>query len=49
MAINGEKFTRVGKLNGENRKAEIGVVINPTSIVHRLRTGEYDIFYPDFE
>jgi hypothetical protein len=47
--INDEKFTRVGKLNGENRKAEIGVVINPTSIVHRLRTGEYDIFYPDFE
>jgi hypothetical protein len=43
-------FTRVGKLEGENRKAEIGMVINPESIVHRIRTGEYDFpFYPGFE
>jgi hypothetical protein len=47
--INDANFTRVGKLVGENRKAELGLVINPESIVHRLRTGEYDIFYPDFE
>ncbi len=44
-----EKFKDVGKLTGENRKAEIGVVINPASIVHRIRTGKYDFFYPDFE
>jgi len=43
-------FTRVGKLEGENQKAEIGLVINPASIVHRMRTGEYDFpFYPGFE
>ncbi len=48
--IGDEKFTRVGKLTGENRKAEIGLVINPGSIAHRMRTGEYDFkFYPDFE
>ncbi len=44
-----EKFRDVGKLVGENRKAEIGVVINPFSIVHRIQTGKYDFFYPDFE
>jgi len=47
--INDEKFTRVGKLVGENRKAEIGIVMDPESIVHRLRTGEYDGSYPGFE
>lgn len=47
--INDEKFTRVGKLVGENRKAEIGSVITPASIAHRIRTGKYDFFYPDFE
>jgi hypothetical protein len=47
--INDDDFTRVGKLTGENRKAEIGVVINPHSIIHRIKTGKYDFFYPDFE
>ncbi|WP_312788858.1 hypothetical protein [Sphingobacterium sp.] len=48
--IDDPSFTRVGKLTGENRKAEIGLIINPESIVYRLRTGEYDLkFYPDFE
>ncbi len=47
--INDELFTCVGKLVGENRKAEIGVVINPHSIVHRIQAGKYDFFYPDFE
>jgi len=47
--INDENFTRVGKLIGENCKAEIGVVINPNSIVQRIKTGKYDFFYPDFE
>ncbi len=47
--INDEKFTCVGKLVGENRKAEIGVVMDAESIVHRLRTGKYDGSYPDFE
>ena len=47
--INDENFTRVGKLTGENRKAEIGVVINPYSIAQRIKTGKYDFLYPDFE
>ncbi len=48
--IGDSEFTRVGKLKGENRKAEIGLVINPASIVHRMNTGEYDFpFYPGFE
>jgi hypothetical protein len=48
--INDEKFTRVGKLLGENQKAEIGMVINPESIVYRIKNGEYDFpFYPGYE
>jgi len=44
-----EKFRDVGKLTGENRMAEIGVIMDAESIVHRMRTGVYDGFYPDFE
>jgi hypothetical protein len=44
-----EKFKQVGKLEGEYQKAEIGVVIPAVHIVHRLRTGEYDFVYPEFE
>lgn len=48
--INDENFTRVGKLTGKNRKAEVGMVMTVDDIVHRMRTGEYDLqFYPDFE
>jgi hypothetical protein len=46
--INEEKKP-VGKLEGENRKAEIGMVISPDSIVYRMQTGEYDFVYPDYE
>jgi len=46
--INGEQ-RYVGKLDSKNQKAEIGLVINPESIVHRIRTGEYDFkTYPDY-
>lgn len=44
-----EEQKPVGKLAGENRKAEIGSVIPPDSIVHRMQTGKYDFVYPDFE
>lgn len=47
--INDRDFTNVGRLKGDNRKAEIGLIINPYSIVARIKTGKYDIFYPDFE
>jgi len=39
----------VGKLEGENRKAEIGSVMSPDSIVYRMKTCRNDFFYPDFE
>lgn len=47
--INDKDFTRVGKLEGENRKAEIGLVVNPYDVVERLKTGKYSFFYPGFE
>ena len=47
--INDNDFTRVGKLEGENRKAEIGIVISLDSIVNRMQMGKYDFVYPEFE
>ncbi|WP_312301228.1 hypothetical protein [Chryseobacterium sp.] len=47
--IGDEKFTSVGKLTSENRKAEIGVVIPPFMIVERVKTGKFNFVYPDFE
>lgn len=48
--IGEQKSTYIGKLEGENRKAEIGMVINPESIIHRIKTGAYDFpFYPNYE
>jgi hypothetical protein len=44
-----EEFQDVGRLTGAYRKAEIGMVMAPTGIVHRLRTGEYPITYPGYE
>jgi hypothetical protein len=42
----GEPMKRVGALTGDRRKAEIGMVINPYSILCRIRTGSYDFAYP---
>lgn len=47
--INDDQFTYVGELEGENRKAEIEVVVNPFDIVKRIKTGYYDFVYPQFE
>lgn len=48
--INDAEFTRVNELIGENRNAEIGLVMNPKSIIHRMETGNYDLVnYPRFE
>ncbi|MCB0687932.1 MAG: hypothetical protein KDC53_15455 [Saprospiraceae bacterium] len=44
-----EPFKDIGKLQNENRKAEIGVVVNPYDVVERMKTGKYSFFYPDFE
>jgi hypothetical protein len=47
--INDEDFTRVGKLEGDNKEAEIGIVMNPYDIIDRIKTGRYKFEYPDFE
>jgi hypothetical protein len=44
-----EEQKPVGKLEGENRRAEIGSIMPPDSIVHRMQTGRYDFVYPEFE
>ena len=44
-----DQFTYVGELEGENRKAEIGVVVNPFDIVERIKIGHYDFVYTQFE
>lgn len=46
--INGD-FVDVGKLRGENRKADIGVIVTPNAILDRIATGKYNFVYPDFE
>lgn len=46
--INDPSFTRVGRLTGENRHAEIGLVVTPGDIVERMKTGTYKFFYPGF-
>jgi hypothetical protein len=47
--INDPSFTSVGRLAGENRRAEIGVVVSPNQIVNRIKTGNYTFSYPGFE
>lgn len=47
--INDKDFTKVGKLTGEYRKSEIGVVVIPQDVVDRIKTGKYYFVYPDFE
>ncbi|UZT99845.1 hypothetical protein ODZ84_09900 [Chryseobacterium fluminis] len=47
--INDDEVTRVNKLEGENRKSEIGLIVNPYDIVERMKTGNYSFFYPGFE
>lgn len=47
--INDENFKRIGKLEGENRRAEIGIVMPPFAIVERIKTGKFNFVYPDFE
>ncbi len=39
----------IEKLRGKNRDAEIGIVFQPERIINRMRTGSYQIKYPDFE
>ena len=43
-----EEFRQVGKLVGESQKAEIGIVVSPTDVVHRMINGEYNFEYPRY-
>ena len=47
--IGDNKTLKVGKLTGEYRNAEIGLVVNSYDIVERMKTGKYSFFYPGFE
>lgn len=47
--INDKKFTQVGKLEGKNRNAEIGIIINPLGIIELLKGNKYPVYYPDYE
>lgn len=40
---------KVGDLKGENRKANIGLVVTPYNIVDRIKTGKYQFAYSGFE
>jgi hypothetical protein len=45
----GQDFQQVGRLAGKNEQADIGLVMSPVDIVHRLQHGVYDLpFYPSF-
>lgn len=44
-----EPFIEVGKLRNEYKTAEIGIVFQPERILNRMKTGSYQIKYPDFE
>lgn len=43
-----EPFEKVGNLSADYQDAEIGVVVPPDSLVHRIRSGRYDFVYPDY-
>lgn len=47
--INDKTFTKVGKLEGDNREAELGIVVNPYDVIDRMKTGKFNFFYPSFE
>jgi hypothetical protein len=39
---------RVGKLQGDNIRAEIGCVMPAQWVVERMRSGNFPFFYPDY-
>ena len=45
----GGPMINVNRLEGENRSSEIGIVMNPESIVQRIKYGEYQGSFPGFE
>lgn len=47
--INDEEFEYVGKITGEYRKSEMGLVFSPRGVVERLKGENYLGVYPRFE
>ena len=47
--INDATMTEVGKLEGENRKAEIGLIVRPAGLIEMLKGNKYPPNYPEFE
>lgn len=43
-----EPFRKVGRLEPQYQQAEIGVVVPPSSLLHRMQKGNYDFVYPDY-
>ena len=43
-----ENFTKIKKLEGENRNSFIGMVINPLGIIELIKGNKYPPLYPDF-
>lgn len=41
-------FEKVGQLPPSCERADIGVVVPPDSLVHRMRYGKYDFIYPGY-
>lgn len=37
----------VGPLGGNDRSAEVGIVVPPDSLVYRMKNGVYDFYYPE--
>jgi hypothetical protein len=31
------------------KKAELGIIVNPYDVIDRIKTGQYNFFYPRFE
>jgi hypothetical protein len=42
-----ENFSKVGKLEGDNQKAFVGLVINPLGIIELLKGNKYPPTYPE--
>lgn len=45
----GEPFQHIGALTGDYQNADIGVVMPPHNLVHRMRTGGFNFVYPSYE
>ena len=44
-----QKEKYVGKLKGEYIEADLGGMFPPSSVVHRIKTGQCEFVYPDYQ